>query len=88
MRVTVSSMRWLIPRRIRYPDSRNPSTRQSRPSLILPKWHAFILSRYEIERPEAGYWVSGRAGMGWRMELAMEERPVSWARLGACATPR
>lgn len=44
----------------------------------LPTWHAFILSRYPIERPEAGYWVSGRAGMCWRMELAMEERPVSW----------
>ena len=43
-----------------------------------PKWHAFILSRYEIERPEAGYWVSGRAGMCWRTELAMEERPASW----------
>lgn len=43
-----------------------------------PRWHAFILSRYEIERPEAGYWVSGRAGTCWRMELAMEERPASW----------
>jgi assimilatory nitrate reductase catalytic subunit len=44
----------------------------------LPKWHAFILSRHEIERPEAGYWVSGRAGTCWRMELAMEQRPASW----------
>ncbi|CAN7626861.1 molybdopterin-dependent oxidoreductase [Bradyrhizobium sp. LjRoot220] len=44
----------------------------------LPKWHAFILSRYEIERPEKGYWVSGQAGMCWRMELAMDERPASW----------
>jgi assimilatory nitrate reductase catalytic subunit len=44
----------------------------------LPKWHAFILSRHEIERPEAGYWVSGRAGTCWRMELAMGERPASW----------
>ena len=44
----------------------------------LPKWHAFILSRHEIERPQAGYWVSGRAGTCWRMELAMDERPASW----------
>jgi assimilatory nitrate reductase catalytic subunit len=44
----------------------------------LPKWHAFILSRFEIERPETAYWVSGRAGMCWRVELAMEERPASW----------
>ncbi|MBA2402090.1 MAG: molybdopterin-dependent oxidoreductase [Bradyrhizobium sp.] len=44
----------------------------------LPKWHAFILSRHEIERPQAGYWVSGRAGNCWRMELAMDERPASW----------
>ena len=44
----------------------------------LPKWHAFILSRHEIERPQTGYWVSGRAGNCWRMELAMEERPASW----------
>ena len=52
-----------------------------------PKWHAFILSRREIERPAAGYWVSGQAGTGWRMELTIDERPVSWrdwarARLG------
>ena len=44
----------------------------------LPKWHAFMLSRYEIERPEKGYWVSGRAGASWRMELAFDERPASW----------
>ena len=44
----------------------------------LPKWHAFILSRSEIERPETGYWVSGRAGLCWRMELAGDKRPVSW----------
>ncbi|MEH2564046.1 nitrate reductase [Bradyrhizobium sp. AZCC 2289] len=44
----------------------------------LPKWHAFILSRHAIERPQTGYWVSGRAGNCWRMELAMEERPASW----------
>jgi assimilatory nitrate reductase catalytic subunit len=44
----------------------------------LPKWHAFILSRHEIERPEKGYWVSGRAGTCWRMELAIEARPASW----------
>jgi assimilatory nitrate reductase catalytic subunit len=44
----------------------------------LPKWHAFILSRHEIERPQSGYWVSGRAGACWRMELAIEQRPPSW----------
>jgi assimilatory nitrate reductase catalytic subunit len=44
----------------------------------LPKWHAFILSRNEIEHPDAAYWVSGRAGMCWRMELAGDQRPVSW----------
>ena len=44
----------------------------------LPKWHAFILSRNEIERPDTGYWVSGRTGMCWRMELAGDQRPVSW----------
>jgi assimilatory nitrate reductase catalytic subunit len=44
----------------------------------LPKWHAFILSRHEIERPQSGYWVSGRAGQCWRMELAIEARPPSW----------
>jgi assimilatory nitrate reductase catalytic subunit len=44
----------------------------------LPKWYAFILSRGEIERPDAGYWVSGRAGTCWRMELAGDERPASW----------
>jgi len=44
----------------------------------LPKWHAFILSRQEIERPAGGYWVSGLSGNCWRMELAGEERPPSW----------
>lgn len=44
----------------------------------LPKWHAFILSRSEIERPEVSYWVSGLAGTCWRMELAGDERPASW----------
>ncbi|QWG19663.1 molybdopterin-dependent oxidoreductase [Bradyrhizobium sediminis] len=52
-----------------------------------PKWHAFILSRREIERPAAGYWVHGKAGTSWRMELTIDERPASWrdwarARLG------
>ena len=45
---------------------------------FLPKWHAFILSRQEIERPGAGYWVSGLSGNCWRMELAGDERPPSW----------
>ena len=44
----------------------------------LPKWHAFILSRNEIERADADYWVTGRAGNCWRMELAGNERPASW----------
>ena len=44
----------------------------------LPKWHAFILSRQEIARPEAGYWVGGLSGTCWRMELAGDERPTSW----------
>src|SRR4029078_13303764 len=43
-----------------------------------PKWHAFILSRHEIERPEQGYWAAGRADTCWRMELAIEQRPASW----------
>jgi len=42
------------------------------------KWHAFVLSRNEIERADADYWVTGRAGTCWRMELAGNERPVSW----------
>jgi assimilatory nitrate reductase catalytic subunit len=53
----------------------------------LSKWHAFILSRQEIERPDAGYWVSGRAGMCWRMELAGDERPADWSEW-ACAQLR
>ena len=44
----------------------------------LPKWHAFILSRQEIERPAAGYWVSGLTPTCCRMELAGDERPPSW----------
>jgi assimilatory nitrate reductase catalytic subunit len=44
----------------------------------LPKWHAFILSRQEIERPAGGYWVRGLLGTCWRMELAGDERPLSW----------
>lgn len=47
-------------------------------SAYLPKWHAFILSRREIDRPAAGYWVSGLSGSCWRMELAGDERPPSW----------
>ena len=45
---------------------------------FLPKWHAFILSRSEIELADWDYWVSGRAGSCWRMELAGDERPESW----------
>ncbi|HEX7882851.1 MAG TPA: molybdopterin-dependent oxidoreductase [Afipia sp.] len=43
-----------------------------------PKWHAFILSRNEIRRPETGYWVHGKAGNCWRLELTGNERPESW----------
>ncbi|MEW6640231.1 MAG: molybdopterin-dependent oxidoreductase [Pseudomonadota bacterium] len=43
-----------------------------------PKWHAFILSRNEIARPAAGYWVHGKAGHCWRLELTGDERPESW----------
>jgi assimilatory nitrate reductase catalytic subunit len=44
----------------------------------LPKWHAFILSRREIEAPSGGYWVRGRLERCFRMELAFDERPASW----------
>ncbi len=43
-----------------------------------PKWQAFILSRGEIQRPEQGYWVYGKAGGCWRLELTGDERPESW----------
>jgi assimilatory nitrate reductase catalytic subunit len=43
-----------------------------------PKWHAFILSRNEIERADVEYWVGGRSGTCFRMELAGNERPESW----------
>ena len=43
-----------------------------------PKWQAFILSRREIQRPEKGYWVYGKAGGCWRLELTGDERPESW----------
>ena len=62
------------------PISGQPESKHTpiRAEPYLPKWHAFILSRSEIERPDAGYWVSGRAGTCWRMELAGNERPASW----------
>ncbi|MGE0285741.1 MAG: molybdopterin-dependent oxidoreductase [Bradyrhizobium sp.] len=44
----------------------------------LPKWHAFILSRREIEAPAGGYWVRGRLERHFRMELAFDEQPASW----------
>ena len=54
-----------------------------------PKWQAFILSRREIARPEQGYWVYGKAGGCWRLELTGDERPRELARLGAgAAWPR
>ncbi|HXI08375.1 MAG: molybdopterin-dependent oxidoreductase [Bradyrhizobium sp.] len=43
-----------------------------------PKWHVFILSRREIERPAAGYWVRGRLERYFRMELAFDEAPANW----------
>jgi len=43
-----------------------------------PKWHVFILSRHPISRPEDGYWVSGKVGQCFRLELAFDERPESW----------
>jgi assimilatory nitrate reductase catalytic subunit len=62
------------------PISGQPESKHTpvRAAAYLPKWHAFILSRQEIDRPAAGYWVSGRSGTCWRMELAGEERPPSW----------
>jgi assimilatory nitrate reductase catalytic subunit len=43
-----------------------------------PKWQAFILSRNEIKRPDSGYWVHGKAGDCWRLEVTGNERPESW----------
>jgi len=43
-----------------------------------PKWHAFILSRNAIRRPATGYWVHGKAGDCWRLELTGDARPESW----------
>lgn len=43
-----------------------------------PKWHVFILNRRKIVRPQEGYWVQGRVGNCFRMELAFEKRPASW----------
>jgi assimilatory nitrate reductase catalytic subunit len=62
------------------PISGQPESKHTpvKAAAYLPKWHAFILSRQEIERPEAGYWVSGLSGTCWRMELAGDERPQSW----------
>ena len=62
------------------PISGQPESKHTpvKAAAYLPKWHAFILSRQEIERPEAGYWVGGLSGTCWRMELAGDERPTSW----------
>src|SRR5882757_2404992 len=62
------------------PISGQPESKHTpvKAAAYLPKWHAFILSRQEIERPEAGYWVGGLSGTCWRMELAGDERPQSW----------
>ena len=62
------------------PISGQPESKHTpvKSAAYLPKWHAFILSRQEIERPAAGYWVGGLSGTCWRMELAGDERPTSW----------
>src|SRR5918992_799035 len=62
------------------PISGQPESKHTpvKAAAYLPKWHAFILSRREIERPAAGYWVGGLSGTCWRMELAFDERPPSW----------
>jgi assimilatory nitrate reductase catalytic subunit len=62
------------------PISGQPESKHTpvKAAAYLPKWHAFILSRQEIERPTAGYWVGGLAGTCWRMELAFDERQPSW----------
>lgn len=62
------------------PISGQPESKHTpvRAAAYVPKWHAFILSRREIERPAAGYWVSGLSGTCWRMELALDERQPSW----------
>jgi assimilatory nitrate reductase catalytic subunit len=43
-----------------------------------PKWHVFILSRHEIRRPPCEYWVQGKVGECFRLELAFDQRPASW----------
>ena len=50
------------------PISGQPESKHTpvKAAAYLPKWHAFILSRQEIERPEAGYWVGGLSGTCWR----------------------
>lgn len=62
------------------PISGQPESKHTpvRAAAYRPKWHAFILSRQQIDRPAAGYWVSGLSGTCWRMELAGDERPPSW----------
>jgi assimilatory nitrate reductase catalytic subunit len=62
------------------PISGQPESKHTpvKAAAYLPKWHAFILSRREIEHPAGGYWVSGLSGTCWRMELAFEEREPSW----------
>lgn len=62
------------------PISGQPESKHTpvRAAAYVPKWHAFILSRREINRPAGGYWVSGLSGTCWRMELAGDERPPSW----------
>jgi assimilatory nitrate reductase catalytic subunit len=62
------------------PISGQPESKHTpvKAAAYLPKWHAFILSRQEIARPEAGYWVGGLSGTCWRMELTGDERPTSW----------
>ena len=62
------------------PISGQPESKHTpvKAAAYLPKWHAFILSRQEIARPQAGYWVGGLSGTCWRMELTGDERPTSW----------
>ena len=52
------------------PISGQPESKHTpvKAAAYLPKWHAFILSRREIDRPAAGYWVSGSSAEpagGW-----------------------
>jgi assimilatory nitrate reductase catalytic subunit len=51
------------------PISGQPESKHTpvKAAAYLPKWHAFILSRREIERPKGGYWVGGLSGVCWRM---------------------